>query len=518
MKFLSTCLLPSVLFVKSKDVRDNAIANFLETRTSSLSVTGLGEEAIELFLRDYPDIVITNLDLEDMNGLEVAATIRKESPDQVIIVITVDSTVQTLQQAIDIGISKYLIKPINFDEFEKSLNRISDKVLQKKARKEQDKLFLEYKNAFDSATTITKTDQNGIITYANDEFIKMSGYTQKELIGFSHNIVRHPDTPAFVYHNMWQTLLAKKIWKGRIKNKTKCGRSYIFDATIVPILDRNNEITEFLAIRQDVTRLVELEEKEREEQDQQQLLEHQLEVTEKVNKAKESFLLIFTHELKTPLNAIINFSDYLQKEIRKTSLPNASKLTELAVQIRENGYDMLNTVTALLDLARLKSNRLIFQSSAFDLGNIVTTQIERSRSLIQNNGISITVNAPLTSVRIINDAERIRQIFSNLLSNAIKYGGNKILISFDQEGDYFWLRIEDNGKGLKNTEAIFELFEQSEDNDITRSAKGTGIGLYFVKTFCYYLGLEVSAGRSSALRGASFTIRGPILFHPKGTE
>lgn len=507
--------MPSVLFIKSSDPADTQIADFLQSKITDVTVTGSGEYAMRIVPLKHPDIVITNLYLEDMNGLDLAAAIREQSPDLPIIVITVDATIQTLQRAIDIGISKYLIKPVNFDKFEIALLHISDAVFQKKELLEQEKLLREYKHAFDAATTITKTDKNGIITYANDEFVKMSGYTREELIGFSHNIVRHPDTPEIVYQNMWQTILAKQIWKGRVKNKTKNGDFYIFDATIIPILDSNDEITEFLAIRQDVTRLLELEEKERQEQERQRQLEFQSKMAEQVNKAKESFLLIFTHELKTPLNAIINFSDYLRREIGKTDLQNASKLTDLAMQIRENGYDMLTTVTTLLDLAKLKSHRIVFHPSACDLRSIITTQIERSSSLIRQNGITVKVDTPSSEVKIINDCERIRQIFSNLLSNAIKYGGDTIMISFEQEGDDFWIRIEDNGSGLNNTETIFELFEQNGDNDFTRSAEGTGIGLYFVKTFCYYLGLQITAGRSSRLSGASFVIRGPILFHPK---
>lgn len=518
MKSSSGLPLPSVLFITSGDPYDRKIAEYLKSKILALTVTESAEEAIHLFQLHEPDIVISNLYLKEMEGLDLAAKIRELSSDQPIVIVTADADIQTLQRAIDIGISKYLIKPLEYDVFLKTILQLARSAAEKKVLREDEKLLLEYKHAFDAATIITKTDKEGIITYVNDEFVKISGYQREELIGFSHNIVRHPDTPTAVFANMWHTIQSKEIWKGRVKNKTKSGGEFIVDATIVPILDSNNEVTEYLAIRQDVTRLLELEEKERQEEERRQAQNHRIALIEEVNKAKESFLLIFTHELKTPLNAIINFSDYLRREIGKMDLPNGAKLTNLAVLIRENGYDMLNTVTTLLDLAKLKSNRLVTQPSAFDLGNLLTTQIQRTGSLLQQNGITISVEAPSGTVKIMNDPERIRQIFSNLLSNAIRYGGDKIKVSFDQEGDDFWISIEDNGKGLKNTEEIFELFNQSEDNDLTRTAKGTGIGLYFVKTFCDYLGLHVSAGRSSALGGASFVIRGPILFHIKGTE
>lgn len=518
MESLSACSFPSVLFIKSGSSHDCEITEYLKSKITALTVIESAAEAIAFFQLYEPDIVISNLYLNDMGGLDLADRIHELSPDVPIVIVTCISDIQTLQRAIDIGISKYFIKPFDYDLFLATILQLATSAVEKKVLKEDEKLLLEYKHAFDAATIITKTDKSGTITYVNDEFVKISGFEREELIGFSHNIIRHPDTPAAVFADMWCTIKLKEIWKGRVKNKTKNGDIFIVDATIVPILDSNNEVTEYLAIRQDVTRLLELEEKEYQEEERRKAQNHHMELIEEVNKAKESFLLIFTHELKTPLNAIINFSDYLRREIGKTNLSNGEKLINLATLIRENGYDMLNTVTTLLDLAKLKSNRLVFQSAAFDLGSLVTTQIQRSSSLLQQNGIDVTVKAPFEMVKIMNDPERVRQIFSNLLSNAIRYGGDKIHVSFDQEGDHFWVSIEDNGNGLKNTESIFELFNQSEENDLTRTAKGTGIGLYFVKTFCDYLGLQVTAGCSSALGGASFMIRGPILFHTKGTE
>ncbi|MCK9372234.1 MAG: response regulator [Sulfuricurvum sp.] len=507
----------SVFFVTGSDPYDCYVADFLKTKISSFTLVKSGREALSLLRGEKPDIIITNRYLPDMNGLDFAERIRELSAELPLVIVTGDSDIQTLQRAIDIGVSKYLIKPLECEAVLKTLLELGASVQRKKLLKEDEKLLREYKNAFDAATIITKTDKEGIITYVNEEFVKISGYAREELIGLSHSIIRHPDTPIAVFIDMWRTIKAKKIWKGRIKNRTKNGGFYIVDATIVPILDSNEEVDEYLAIRQDVTRLIELEEKERQKLEQKLAQDHHLELVEEVNKAKTSFLLIFTHELKTPLNAIINFSDYLRREIGKTDLSNGEKLANLAGLIRENGYDMLNTVTTLLDLAKLQSHRLVIQSATFDLGDLIRSQVERSSSLIHQNKITVTINASASRVKIMNDPERVRQIFSNIFSNAIKYGGEKIAISYDEEGDYFWLSVEDNGPGIKNREGIFELFNQGGEDDLTRSSKGTGIGLYFVKTFCDHLGLSVSAGSSATLGGALFSVRGPILFHPKGT-
>ena len=119
----------------------------------------------------------------------------------------------------------------------------------------------QYQNAIDESNIVSKTDINGVITFANDEFCKISGYSREELIGSSHNIVRHPDVSKSVFKKLWDTILAKKVYKGIIKNRAKDGSAFYLKATIIPILYPNGDIEEFVAIRQDVSEIVKLNEK-----------------------------------------------------------------------------------------------------------------------------------------------------------------------------------------------------------------------------------------------------------------
>jgi len=140
-----------------------------------------------------------------------------------------------------------------------------------KQGKEKTKTIEQLSSAIDQTTLVSKTDTKGRITYANDAFIKLSGFTKEELIGKSHKIVRHQDTPKDVFKDMWKTIKSKKTWQGQIKNKTKNGGSYTVNATIIPILDTNDEIVEYIAIRHDITELEKYKE----------LLKHQLDDTTK---------------------------------------------------------------------------------------------------------------------------------------------------------------------------------------------------------------------------------------------
>lgn len=109
--------------------------------------------------------------------------------------------------------------------------------------------------AIDRTTLVSKTDTKGKITYANDAFVALSGFTRKELLGKPHNIVRHEETPKEVFKEMWETIQHKKIWHGSLKNRIKDDGSYTVDATILPITDVNDDIIEYIAIRHDITEL-----------------------------------------------------------------------------------------------------------------------------------------------------------------------------------------------------------------------------------------------------------------------
>ena len=129
--------------------------------------------------------------------------------------------------------------------------------MEKKDLKYSYNFLLEYKKAIDESSIVSKTDKNGLITFVNKKFCETSGYEKDELIGKDHRIIRHPSMSKEFFAQMWETILDKKIFKGVIANKRKDGSIYYVDTTIIPILDENKNINEFIAIRHDITKVYE---------------------------------------------------------------------------------------------------------------------------------------------------------------------------------------------------------------------------------------------------------------------
>lgn len=117
-------------------------------------------------------------------------------------------------------------------------------------------LFEQYKHALDQTAIVSKTDKAGRITYVNALFEEISGYRADEVIGKTHRILRHPDMPASLFDEMWKTISNKQIWTGTIKNRKKDGGYYYVHSTILPILDAQGEITEYIGIRDDITSIL----------------------------------------------------------------------------------------------------------------------------------------------------------------------------------------------------------------------------------------------------------------------
>ena len=101
---------------------------------------------------------------------------------------------------------------------------------------------------------VSETDKRGVIRFANDDFCRIAGYTNEELIGKPHNIVRHPDMPKAAFKDLWDTIKQGKIWTGFVKNRTKNGDYYLVFATVYPIMGCGSQEGGYISCRRKASR------------------------------------------------------------------------------------------------------------------------------------------------------------------------------------------------------------------------------------------------------------------------
>ncbi|RXJ65615.1 hypothetical protein CRV08_14700 [Halarcobacter ebronensis] len=118
-------------------------------------------------------------------------------------------------------------------------------------------MLKQYKLILDETSVVSKSNTEGIITYVNDNFEKVSGYDKSNILGKSYSVIKHPENPKRLFKELWETISRGKIWKGIIKNQTKNAETYYNKTTIVPIKDSNEQIIEYISSSIDVTELIE---------------------------------------------------------------------------------------------------------------------------------------------------------------------------------------------------------------------------------------------------------------------
>ncbi len=139
---------------------------------------------------------------------------------------------------------------ISNDKFREDLKQAAAKATS------QDLFLNSYIQALDNTSAVIKTNPEGKIIYANDKFLKDTGFSKEEVIGNDPRIIRHPDTNGDTIKDMWQTITAKKTWSGVVKGLKKDGSVFISKISIVPVLDKEGNIVEYIAPRTDITELV----------------------------------------------------------------------------------------------------------------------------------------------------------------------------------------------------------------------------------------------------------------------
>ncbi|UTJ05344.1 GGDEF domain-containing response regulator [Arcobacter roscoffensis] len=238
-----------VLVVEDSNVVAQQIKATLETLFLKVKTVPNGDEALNE-LKNNKDIsmVISDYNMPKMNGLELTRAIRKDKTTSSlpIVIISSDNNPQQRIKLFKNGANDYLNKPILEEE-------LKSKVLDTFSNIKKIEDIQSFNKIFDENIITSSTDIKGNIQTVSKAFCKISGYEKEELIGKSHNIVRHPDMPKCLYEELWNTITKGQTWKGEIKNLKKDGTYYWVKAVIEPKFNRNGDITGYFAIREDIS-------------------------------------------------------------------------------------------------------------------------------------------------------------------------------------------------------------------------------------------------------------------------
>lgn len=220
------------------------------------------EAGIEQLQKKEFALILLDINMPGLDGYETADIIRSnpKTKNIPIIFLSAKADEESIGKGFEHGGQDYVTKPFSQNELIHRVKTHVELFLAKKAlhsrAKESQVLMEQYKAAIDVSSLVSKTDNKGIITYVNEPFCEISQYSKEELLGKSHRLIKHPNTPKKVFEQMWETITHKKVWKGTVENRAKNGSSYFVEATIIPILNHLGEIVEYISVRTDITKQI----------------------------------------------------------------------------------------------------------------------------------------------------------------------------------------------------------------------------------------------------------------------
>ena len=232
------------------------------------------------------------------------------------------------------------------------------------------------------------------------------------------------------------------------------------------------------------------------------------------NIAKTTFLNHMSHDIRTPMNAIVGFTDIALK------LKPDRKVENYLKKIRQSSEYLMTLINDVLDISRIESGKLEYKPVPVDLGDMVNTVLSIARGYTENRDLIFTVSIEkLKNPYVMADELRIREVLLNIISNAVKFTKDGGTISFaaesrpgkDEQHIIVRFRISDTGIGMSEEfqTRIFDEFSQ-ENNGARTSYKGTGLGMAIAKRYVDLMGGKIEVSSRQGV-GSTFTVEIPLL-------
>jgi PAS domain S-box-containing protein len=306
----------------------------------------------------------------------------------------------------------------------------------------------DFKRALDHAAIVAITDVSGRISYVNDTFCQISGYSRDELIGQDHRIVNSNYHSKEFIRDLWRTIASGQVWHGELRNRAKDGHIYWVDTTIVPFLNERGKPYQYIAIRSDITARKQAEEK----------------LVQQAALARVGQMAaVVAHEVRNPLAGIKGAVQVLMSR-------RAPADVELPVM-----RDIVGRIDSLSELindlmlyARPRAPRL----SHVELRPLIADAVTIVRRDPTAHGVEILVEGD--DVSATADDELIRATVLNLLINAAQAmgGHGRIVVTLRKSGTFATIEVRDTGPGIP-----LEIRAQVFDPFFTTKARGGGLGL-----------------------------------------
>ncbi len=485
----------SVLYVEDEEFIRMPMAEMLGRRLEKIVAAGSAKEAIALHANEDFDILLTDIRMPGLNGLELIKILRQKQPDIKAIILSAYNETDFFTEAIDLGIDGFLIKPIDRQKLFALLTKVGSQKIQENIAKVNEEKFMALAASANDA--IIMLDGVGLVNFWNRAAEVMFGYSFEQIINASIErlLVSVNGTSLTIdgirSHEM---VLDKAVVISEYSALPRIGPSFPVEISFTTF--KVGGLDQFLLIIRDVS-----ERKKREEE-----LLTALDRANEATRAKQQFLSVMSHEIRTPLNGILGAVNLLLQENPREDQLDYFKTLEFS------GNHLLSLVNDILDFSKIEANRIQFERIDFNLRELVKGLMKIFAFKANDKGIELKLNVAESIPDVVKgDPMRLNQILTNLIGNAVKFtekGEISLKINITEQHEKFLrcrFEVADTGIGIlpEKLSTIFEFFSQADTNT-TRKYGGTGLGLAITRKL-----VELQNGTIEVLsevnKGSSFS-------------
>jgi PAS domain S-box-containing protein len=339
------------------------------------------------------------------------------------------------------------------------------------------------------------TDPEARIEYVNDSFTRLTGYSPRDALGQTPNILRSGHTDPEVFSDMWRTIRDGRSWRGEILNRTRDGHECWVDMAIAGVKDDLGETIHYIGIQVDISDRKHVEER----------LQDLVKRLDQSNRDLEQFAYVASHDLQEPLRMVTSYLSLLRRRLAPVMTDEAVTFMDFA----ENGARrMRQMIEDLLQYSRAGTR--VGEPEPVDLKDALEDATAHLAVAIRDAGAKVSVATGLPMV--MGNRPQLSRLLMNLIGNAIKYRDKdrapRIDLFARSEGPTCHLTIVDNGQGIakEEQERVLQPFQRGAS---ARDTEGTGIGLAICKKIAEKYGGSLTL-ESELGKGTRFTLSLPL--------
>jgi len=362
------------------------------------------------------------------------------------------------------------------DELDLVIDSINETAQQvNRAYIETEKAELRFRNYAESSSDwFWEADEKHRMTHVSERYFEVTGVESKIYIGKRRWDNAQEDTDNEKWARHMADLVARRPFRGFSYNiKTSDGRRLTIVINGIPIFDQDGVFIGYRGTGSDIT-LQRVTEEQR---------DAALREAERANRAKSEFLATMSHEFRTPLNAILGFSEMMRAQYFGPL--GSDNYQEYANDIHDSGEHMLELVNDVLDIAAIEAGKRAIIKETINVNELLRDCVRNIELVASGGGIKLTLDGPEDLPRLFADKRSVTQIVLNIISNAVKFTeeDGTIAVSAAAEGNNTIIKVSDSGAGIPPDKlpSITEPFSQAH-TDPHKAQKGTGLGLSIVKS------------------------------------